>query len=153
MFMHASEDKRRKPAKRLLEQIAEKDWFQSLRAKIKELEHLQNAFDKATHFRYMPHCRILEINQNCLLIGVENGSWATQLKYNTPTLLEKLHLYPEFQMIKTIRSHIFTAHSSKKLSAPPKSICPESASMIVTIAQGITEPALKQALLRLARAL
>ncbi len=152
MLAQSSQYKQESTVKPLAAQISQTAWFNQLQAQLQKLQFLQQLFDRLTDFSLAPHCLVLSINQTCLLLGVENTAWAAHLQYRIPTLLTKLHGHPEFQSIDAIQ--VTTLPISQEPTPPtrtPTAIAAESAAALAEVANSVTDPALKQALLKLAR--
>lgn len=52
------------------------------------------------------HCRVAGYSKGVLTLAVGNASWATQIRYNSPEIIEQLSKTPEFKKIKTIKCFV-----------------------------------------------
>lgn len=86
----------------LFSRVENLSWFKLLLARANTLHTLQKLFDQECPLEVMGRCRVLEIKDGCLMVGVDNASSATQLRYRTRELLPMLRGYKEFSGVKKI---------------------------------------------------
>lgn len=98
------------------------------------------------------HCRVADIQGNCLILHVDNAAWATRLRYETPQLLKLLNPHPDFSNIEAIRWQIHRPlhqdKAFKSLSRPETS--PAIKNILITTSQHIKSAKLKASLEKLA---
>jgi len=128
---------------------------QTLQQLVKKAERLLDLNQRLLEQLATPlkeHCKLANWRNGCLVIETDSAVWATQLRYSSPDLLERLRKIPEFYGLCSIHCYIRPAvsvadaevHSSMSLS-------PENAELIAATASGIEDKALSSALQRLAR--
>lgn len=59
-------------------------------SKARQLTTIDEALQKILPTELAPHCRVMNITQDTLVIGVDNPHWATRLRYLSPNLLKDL---------------------------------------------------------------
>lgn len=76
---------------------------------VTKLRHLNQQV--AQHLRPMlaPHCRIASLQEGRLCIAVDNAAFATQLRYDIPSLLEQFRIDENLPDIKRIDFYIDAA--------------------------------------------
>lgn len=107
--------------------------------------------------QYLPlplnqHCRVANLRDQHLILHADSSTWATMLHYHTPALLEYLNLQPGLEHISNIRTKTtpnYSQNSDIKPSQPYLS--KNTAALIGSLADSMSNPELKKALLRLAR--
>jgi len=98
------------------------------------------------------HCCAYHTTATQLTIGVDNACWLTQLRFLTANILIKLRRQPQFADLQKIKYQVNPPITVKP--SPPSNQPSELSSSIRAHAQAaaftIQDPALKQALLKLA---
>ncbi len=74
----------------------------NLLKKVEQLNQFNRIFAQYLDPNIAAHCKIANLQNNCLIVIVENGSWATQLRFLIPDLIVKLNQHPHLQMVKAI---------------------------------------------------
>ena len=97
------------------------------------------------------HCRVLAIRDETLVLATSSPVWAARLRFHAPLLVKQLS---DYQTV-TIRSVRVRVRPPEKHSPPPRrqaALRPgkAGAAALQQVAQTISDPALKTALLRLA---
>ncbi len=149
MDTHSKQQNSRDP-KAVKEQL-EHGAFGPLLQKARHLLALNQLFQQTLEPEARPHCRLMNQEGGLLLIEVDNASWATQLRYQSQTLLNQLRQQVEFSELTHIQFKVYTPASTAApapVSNPPSA---ENRKMIEAIALGIQDEKLRDALLRLAR--
>ncbi|MFF7705741.1 DciA family protein [Pseudomonas sp. NPDC007930] len=115
------------------------------------LSHLQRLLDGQLQPAARPHCRLASWREGTLLLVVTDSQWSTRLRYQQRRLQRDLQALPEFAglmriliKVKPSQEGATRAHTGTVLSA-------EAAETLQATAEGITDPALRAALERLAR--
>jgi hypothetical protein len=67
------------------------------------------------------HCCIAKYSKGVLVLAVDNASWATQVRYHTPDIIEALKILPEFNKLKTIQCFVQAKRSPKIYAKPVRS--------------------------------
>lgn len=99
------------------------------------------------------HCRIANLRDDILLLHADSPAWALKLRYSVPDMLDRLRRQPELQQLRTITVKI---NPASLVAAPAKKtrrarMSEDTARLLDDVADAITHPTLRTALLRLAR--
>ncbi len=100
------------------------------------------------------HCRIAALDDGALVLHVDAPAWLTRLRLERPRLLAALRAQPEFAGLREIRFRIApeSAIPPQPPPAPPARVLPPSAAaQLRATASTLSDPGLREALLRLAR--
>src|SRR5262249_17496114 len=76
--------------------------LQAILAQTNHLQALNSLFAKHLTPEFAKHCRVAKYERDCLIVIVENGNWATQLRFQIPDLLTRLRQYPLLQNLNGI---------------------------------------------------
>lgn len=99
-----------------------------------------------------PHCHIGQSTVTQLTVFVDSAAWLMQLRYLKPQLLRQLKTHPQCAYLQDIQWRIQPVSSSTD-KAEPKPIArilsAETKSLLKSIANSISNPALKKSLLKL----
>ncbi len=126
-------------------------------AKAGLLAKLQAAFSKLLEPSLAKNCQVANVIQTSLLVLVNNGTTATQLKFMTPELLQCFKNTPALshlnELIVKVRPPIAPSQriSQKEIHRPCLPLSENNAEHLKQTANTITNPTLKAALLRLAK--
>jgi len=123
-------------------------------AKIKQLNALNSRLSTFLDENLRKNCQVANLNGHCLVLLVNTGTAATQLRFIIPDLLQKFRLDPELRPIQDIQCKVRPVSSGSSATKPLRNVTPlsrQTASIIEEIAESITEPKLKKALLRIAK--
>lgn len=95
-------------------------------------------------------CEVSRFSKGCLVLAVQDAAWASQLRYELPTLRDKLRKAGLHQLI-SIRiqlspSHVAPVEKKQKTSRP---LSPKAKQIICESAKHCSYPPLKAALERL----
>ena len=117
-----------------------------------ELQRLTRLLQKELDSSLAPHCRIGRLTPPCLTIVVDSPAWSSRLRFQSTGLLRQLNKkYKEFQSVSQIEIKIYPVRLSRREPVTtPRRLSPAAAKGITEMANSIEEPALRQALLRLA---
>lgn len=100
------------------------------------------------------HCRIADIRENELTIGVDNAVWATKLRFHSPSLLSQLQQnYQELAGITRIKILVLQETSLRVSEQPPQQplqLSTENAAQLNGLAETVEDERLRAALRRLA---
>jgi hypothetical protein len=98
------------------------------------------------------HCQVANIRDQHLILIADSSVWATMLHYHAPALLQQLNQLPGLEHISNIRTRISPHYHGTSGVNPSPAMLPEStAALIGNLADSMSNPALKKALLKLAR--
>lgn len=78
----------------------------SFKEKIDQINALQQRVDASFPAPLHQHCHVANLREGCLILAVDSSAWATQLRFRTPDLLEKLRRYPELSDLRGIKHFI-----------------------------------------------
>lgn len=106
----------------------------------------KNSPDLATH------SRIANFREGCLVIEIDNASWATRLRYVIPDLIKKLVKYTPLNTLKEIKWYIQpTTHTISQASQLVPVLSDHSAQLLKNTALSIRMKELQEALIRLSK--
>ena len=96
------------------------------------------------------HCRVANYKNHVLILHAETPAWTTRVRFLLPELQKKLADNSLFENLTEIQ--VRTEPQSAERAAPQRRVAISSASAAVvkSLAEGIPDPALQAALLRLA---
>lgn len=98
------------------------------------------------------HCHVGNVSGDTLVLITDSPAWSTRLRFHAPAILEHLKETHGLALHRVrIRVHPSERPRQIKRAARNPTLGPESAALLRQTAQGISDPGLKQALLRLAR--
>lgn len=133
----------------LFQQVERHGWLRKFTSHFQILQRLQAWFDQACPLELHGQCQVLGIYQSNLLIGVGQAGVGARLKYHAGDLLRSLHSYPEWADVKKLQVRVLYQSSSVVEATPtPALLTQESVSSLRTIANQISDPVLKAALLK-----
>lgn len=136
----------------LFKQVQNHGWFHFLAQQTRVLQELQRLFSQAAGAELAQQCQVTGIIGDALVLQATNAMWATRLRFNAPQLLQALRAYPEFAALKQLQCHINpTTPPPQRRPAAPQALSSASSKALAEAAAQISDPQLKQALLRLAR--
>lgn len=137
----------------LFKQMETTSWFSRVVTHVEKLKSLQLFFDTTCPSELIGQCQILAFEDACLFIEVNHASNATILQYRSREIIPKLAASPLFQGITRFRLSIaqpalnpaaLTPSSSPQTPVP---ISKESTDILTGIAQTVSSPHLRQAIL------
>jgi hypothetical protein len=121
----------------------------------RQLRRLTAAFRKQLDADLAPHCYIGNLDETSLSVFVDSAAWATRLRFQIAHLLPRLRqASPHFAKLEEIRIKILTPRHVPTRSHPMPdgpSMSQDNANGINTLSNSIDDPALQQALQRLAK--
>ena len=121
----------------------------------RQLKRLTALFRSHLDNELAPHCYLSTINDTELTVFVDSAAWATRVRFQVPQLIPILRtVSPVFAKLENIRIKVLT-QNSEMASSVSQHIGPtmskENANGINSLSESIDDPALQEALLRLAR--
>lgn len=120
----------------------------SILAKVNELKQFKEIILLYLEPALSEHCQIIKFEKNCLFVLVENGHWATQLRFQIPSLLPQLKSHDTLKNINGIicktRPDTLSKYKSKKTtSRKVNPISPHTAQIILDNTKQIKHEKLK----------
>lgn len=114
------------------------------------LGHLQRLLDSQLQPAAREHCHVGSWKEGTLTLVVNNGHWATRLRYQQKRLQRQLQLFDEFANLMQIRFVVRPATVQHEPSGHAIDLSTDAAATIQSTADGISDPNLRAALERLA---
>lgn len=145
-----------KPEKRLnlvLHKLANQK-LPGLSHKLQQLYYLNECLIPFFDPLLQPHIQVADYKETTLYFQISSSVWATKFKYSIPQLLAQIKTIPELRHILQI--HYFVANSShtninlKNEQHNPLQLSKVNANLIEETAKAVSDPDLKEALLKLA---
>lgn len=137
------------------EEFLKKDDLQFLLGKIKELAKLNEHLIPLLDASIKDACQVANTDRNQLILITKNASIATSLRYNKSILLEK---FKKDSLLKRFTDIHFKVRLHESVSRKPiqkenrkmSLLSPNTAEMILDMAESIEDPGLKAVMLRIA---
>lgn len=70
--------------------------------KLERLREFSELFALYVEPNIVAHCKLANFQNNCLIVIVDSGNWATQLRFHIPDLIIKLRQHPPLKNIQAI---------------------------------------------------
>jgi len=123
-----------------------------LLSQLNELQKLQGLFVQYLEPHLAKHCEVARYHQDKLIVITDTGSWATQLQFRIPELLEKLKTHLEFQNIKAICCKIRpkVLRDKKQSTRQVSKLSQETAELILQMTGNIQDEDLRAVFARIA---
>ena len=104
------------------------------------------------------HCKVINLNNDCLMVEVDSAAWATRLHYGELELLQQLQSHPQGRCLQRIKCCVRPAHQHHEVKqggggTVATTLSEQSAQMIKETADSVTSEELKAALMRLSAGL
>lgn len=144
-------DTHQKSTKTLADQVQGKAWFQHLVHATNVRENLQSIFEQAIPADFIGNYHVLEIKGAELLVGTDTAAWATRLRYAEPQIIETLQQHKKFSGISVIKCLVMPPKTNQYPKKHVEAIPESAAKSMKAIANSITDPDLKAAMLKLAK--
>ena len=97
------------------------------------------------------HVRLATVRDGCLVLQAEGSTWAAQLRFKTPEILEKLQAHPEFREVRSVRVRNVVEPRPRTVVPERRHMSRAAAASLQQEAQCTTDKRLRAALERLAR--
>ena len=97
------------------------------------------------------HVRLATVRDGCLVLQAEGSTWAAQLRFKTPEILERLKACPEFGEVKSVRVRNVVEPREKTRATPRRQMSRAAGTALEAEAAHTEDPRLRAALARLAR--
>ncbi|UVE18611.1 DUF721 domain-containing protein [Pseudomonas sp. LS44] len=114
------------------------------------LTRLQHLLDEQLQPAAREHCRVASWREGCLLLIVDDGHWATRLRYQQRRLQRQLQALDEFANLSRILIKVQPPAGNSRGPARTVNLSAQAAESIQETADGISDPKLRAALERLA---
>lgn len=125
--------------------------LQRLLARAKATDHLQQQLNQYLQPAAREHCRLASYQDGILTLIISNGHWATRLRYQQRRLLEQLQSLADFRDVTRIQFKVRPPQQPDTPESRQIAISEQSGQTIQDSAQAIQNPALREALERLAQ--
>lgn len=131
---------------------SDKPQLQQMMSKIYQLEALNEQVMSVIEPQFHPHCRVCNLRDGILVIGVASSTWMTPLRFQCPDILQKLRQIPAFAGIIKIelKVHLPVIEAAP---LPGKTVPPLSAAVAahyLSLADACEDPELQAVLRRIA---
>jgi len=122
----------------------------TIQNKVLALQQISQVWKKEISADLSQHTRVANFRDRCLVIEIDNATWATRLRYLIPDLINTLLKYPTLKSLKhiewTIQPHF---HPPAKQRYEKPVLSDASATLLRNTARNINVATLQEALLRL----
>ncbi|MGO1273417.1 MAG: DUF721 domain-containing protein [Pseudomonas helleri] len=116
----------------------------------KRLAHLQRLLESQLQPAAREHCHVASWREGSLLLIVTDGHWATRLRYQQKRLQRQLQAFDEFASLTRILFKVQPPTVQAKVGGHTHDLSVDAGQTIQATAEGISDPALRAALERLA---
>ena len=126
--------------------------LQTIRLKAAQIQLASTILSQILPTTLLAHCFVSNIDQQKLVLGTDGAVWATQLRYQQQEILDKFRLNAKFASLQTIKIKI--CPTVEKTAVPQHqrlTLSSNVARLVKNTASAVTNPALKTALLKLAK--
>ncbi|TWI58482.1 hypothetical protein IQ22_00188 [Pseudomonas duriflava] len=124
--------------------------LKSLFYQAERLEHLQRLVDAQLQPAAREHCKVAAWRDGYLLLIITDGHWATRLRYQQRRLLRQLQQASELASLQRILFKVRPNNMTPRAQGPKRELSNVAAESLLATAEGISNPALRAALERLA---
>jgi hypothetical protein len=132
--------------------------LQTVLSKVRAIETLNNTLIPLLDPAIQQYCQVANLTKGILVILTANGSVASELRYQVPDLLKKLHKNPALKHIREIQSIVrppmpigVQRGSVAKKAHKTALLSQESAATLLAMAETIEDPELREVMTRIAR--
>jgi hypothetical protein len=129
--------------------------LETLLFKLKQLKQLQQIVAEYLEPKLSTHCQVANLTSNCLIIITDSAIWATQFRFQIPSLLPKLQQHPQFYYLKNILCKIRLATTEQGGREPVQPVIErlssETAQIILDAAKLIKHSPLKNIMQKIAK--
>jgi hypothetical protein len=128
--------------------------LQTIMLKVAQIKQLQQRFLKYIEPNLKAYCQVANCSGTKLVVVVANGSVATQLRFASPDVLRRFKQDAVFKYITQLEIKVRPQGQDRVRSAtkPTRTLglSTESAAIVAEVADTITDPKLRAALLKIA---
>ena len=123
--------------------------------KVDQLREFNRIFAQYAEPGIVAHCKIANLQNNCLIVIVDSGSWATQLRFLIPDLLAKMRQHVCLAGLKSIccktrPDPAFEKPRKRRNQGPMKQMSVATSEEILRSAKTIEDKKLREILERIA---
>ena len=126
----------------------------ALSGRVDENSRLSHAWHACVAEPLASHAHPVRYAAGLLFVHVNTPAWASRLRYEKPALLARLRASPAFRDIGDIHFRVVPLEpmvTNARKPPQPSRLSPQAAEVVAQTAATITDPALREALGRLAR--
>jgi hypothetical protein len=126
----------------------------SLLGRLKFLNDLQVVLNQHLDTKLANRCLVANFENGCLTVITNSALWATQFRFQKPTLIQKLSAHPEFSQIRDIVCKIRPAPNKREVTVPTNQMQPlsqRSAQLILLAAKTIKHEKLQAIMEKIAK--
>jgi hypothetical protein len=126
----------------------------SLMGHLKYLNDLQAVLNQHLDVKLANRCLVANFENACLTVITNSALWATQFRFQKPTLIQKLSAHPEFSQLRDIVCKIRPAPNKREVPAPThemQPLSPRSAQLILLAAKTIKHEKLQAIMEKIAK--
>lgn len=129
--------------------------LKSLVDHLHELQEFNVLLSQHLPTEIVKHCQVVKFEKNCLFVMVDNGHWATQLRFNIPDLMNSLREIPKLKNLNGIicktRPQASVGRSSHAVKTRKvATMSPDTAADVLEIAKSIKDDKIRKILERIA---
>ncbi len=121
--------------------------FSRLTAAAERLQALTGAVREQLDPNLALHCTVASLEEGVLVIQTDGNAWASRLRYESAELMRRLDY--RLGPLHEVRIRIAPVAQSEPPTIRPNAITAESASVLASAAEAMTDPRLKAAFRRL----
>ena len=128
-------------------------------SKVQAIDRLNKIFKPLLEAKFRPYCHVANLTKGVMVVLTANGAVAAQMRYQTRDLIKALHNNPALSHIKEIQFKV-SPHQEPILDRPvdktrqrnpARPLSEESAKILLDMASTIEDPALREAMERIAK--
>lgn len=116
-----------------------------------KLIELQKKLKSALPSPLNDNVTVASLNKQTLTVHTSSAAWAARLRFKTPDMLAALKREKIEPPVKTIRIKVHPPDASRPKSVEKLSLSPETSQLLREVADSISDPELRESLLRLSR--
>jgi hypothetical protein len=116
-----------------------------------ELIDLQNQLKALLPAPLDSHVAVASCRNGILTVHADSAAWAARLRFEVPAMLEKINETARDAHVQTIRVKVRPPESIREPDHQKLSLSEDSARLLRDVAESISDPELRDSLLRIAR--
>lgn len=131
--------------------------LQTLLSKVKAIETLNDTLRPLLDPALQNYCRVANLSNGVLIVLSANAAAASELRYQAADVIKKLHKNHALKHIREIQVKVRPAQPVNVMRGPvtkapqkPANLSPESAEILIAMAETIEDETLREAMLRIA---
>lgn len=135
-----------------IEGVIKKDHrLNAIRKKINLIQLASEILAQVLPNDLLQHCFVANIHHGTITLSAESAAWSTHLRYSHQTILQALQNSSDFRHIQHIRLRLAKPRPRKTRPERTLSMSKQASETVLATANSVTNPKLKEALLRLAK--